>query len=172
MSRTLQTMLNGMLCLLVGCTVVMLISAYIRLSLYEEAYGFTFTRVLVHSFMIFLGVILLLAFIKVWRKRLPLLKLFIIIGLSAYVLLNYMNLDSLIAENNLERYKQTGKLDTGYIKSLSYDVIPVIIHFRSQGNTVPQVLDEYLQKKKSELAETQPWSSFNLSQSRAKQLLN
>ena len=36
---------------------VLLVSAIMRMSMYEDAYGFTFTRVLAHSFMIFLMVI-------------------------------------------------------------------------------------------------------------------
>ncbi|HSE34963.1 MAG TPA: DUF4173 domain-containing protein, partial [Candidatus Paceibacterota bacterium] len=46
--------------LLVVQTIFVLVSAYTRLSLYEEAYGFTTIRLFSHAFMIWLGVVLVL----------------------------------------------------------------------------------------------------------------
>jgi len=47
--------------LLVACTLVMLFSAHFRMSLYEEAYGYTYLRMLTHAFMVFLFVLFLIA---------------------------------------------------------------------------------------------------------------
>ena len=44
-----------LLLILVCCSAVMLGSAFVRLNLYEQAYGYTYIRFLVHAFMIFLG---------------------------------------------------------------------------------------------------------------------
>lgn len=48
-----QQLTRGLLSTLVGFTGVMLISAFLRLMMYEEAFGFTFSRVLAHSFMLY-----------------------------------------------------------------------------------------------------------------------
>jgi hypothetical protein len=67
-SRLLERLRQAMLTLLMGCTLVMLISAYSRLSLYEEAYGYTLLRLLVHGFMVFLGVLMIVAVVRIWYR--------------------------------------------------------------------------------------------------------
>lgn len=102
----------------------MLISAYLRLVMYEESYGFTVLRLLVHAFMIFLGVLFLLSLVHVWRKRMNLLKPYMIVGLAAYLVINYVNVERLTAQYNIARYEQTGKIDAYYLASLSLMRIP------------------------------------------------
>ena len=101
--------------MLVGCTIVMLISAYGRLSLYEEAYGFTQTRLLVHGFMIFLGVLFIIAFFRIWIERMSLSKAVITTSILAYLVMNYMNIEQRIVINNMERYERTEIIDLEYL---------------------------------------------------------
>src|SRR5690625_6827275 len=90
---------------------VMLTSAFKRLSLYEQAYGFTMDRFLAHAFMIFLMVIFAYTFIRVWVKRISLIHFYLIVGLIFYTVLNVINVEQFIVDKNLERYEQTGKID-------------------------------------------------------------
>lgn len=166
-ARTVQILHS----LLILCTVVILSSAYLRMSLYEEVYGYTYLRVLTHSFMIFLGVLFAIAFYKIWNERISLLKPYIIIGIIAYLILNFANIDELITSNNLDRYIKTGKLDTRYLKNLSYDSIPVLVDLLKDKNA-PADIKRNLVEQQQELSKKQPWQSFNLSQQKAKQVLS
>jgi len=156
--------------LLILCTVVILLSAYSRMSLYEAAYGYTYLRVLTHSFMIFLGVLFLIAFYKIWNERISLLKPYIVITILAYMIINFANIDVLIAKNNIERYVQTGKLDTQYLRNLSYDSIPELVPLLNDKK-VSNDIKKLFREQQKKLSIKQSWQSFNLSQHKARQVL-
>jgi hypothetical protein len=168
----LKIFLKVMLSILVGSTVVMLISAHLRLSLYQEAYGYTITRILVHAFMLFLAVLLLLSFIRVWVDRMQLLKPFVLVTIVAWLLINYFNIDVIIAKNNLQRYAQSGKIDLSYFNSLSYDIIPYLVDYNKTSVRKPDGFKDFLLNRKSELArKDQGWQATNLAQFRAGEAL-
>ena len=156
--RTVQMLLS----LLTVCTGFLLFSAYYRLSLYETAYGYTYTRFLAHAFMIVLFILLLLALLKVWREGLSLAKSYLVIGLAAYIAVQYVNMDALIAQNNIARYYETGKLDVQYLAELSWDAVPAIMPL-TRDTQHGEWLTSMLQEKRDELRKQQPWQSFNLS---------
>lgn len=157
-----------MLYLLVGCSCIMLYSAYTRLALYEEAYGYTVIRFLVYAFMIFLGLLLVLAAVRVRLPRFPLIRWYIVLGLGAYVLMNYIGMESAITRLNLERYEQSGKLDGDYLMTLSSDVLPRLA--KLEGVVYPDMEDR-LHRKLELLREARGWQEFNLSDYRAKRAL-
>jgi len=88
----------------------------------------------------------------------------------AYLILNFANIDILIAKNNIDRYIETGKLDTHYLRNLSYDSIPLLVNLLNEKNTLPN-LKQYLLEQQRELSKSQEWQSFNLSQHKAKKAL-
>ncbi len=161
---------NMMLTLLVGCSSVMLYSAYIRLHLYEEAYGYTYIRFLSHGFMIYLVVMLVIAGLRIWMKSISLARWYIIISLIAYVLVNYVGMDRMIAEKNIERYEREGKMDEFYLMELSTDAIPLIITFSQEQEGV--AMDELLHQEFTQLTQSdRSWPSLNYSHYRAKKAL-
>ncbi|AOZ93050.1 hypothetical protein PNBC_17840 [Paenibacillus crassostreae] len=165
----LQRINNIMLYILVTCSCVMLYSAFIRLVLYEQAYGYTYIRFLVHAFMIFLAVLLIIAGLRIHFKTLPLAKFYIVFGIVSYVILNYMGMDHIIAENNIVRYQESGVLDEEYLHSLSTDAIPTIINFSQEEHSI---MDEHLTEQWKILSEKdRDWASFNLSVYRAERAL-
>ncbi|WP_410770148.1 DUF4153 domain-containing protein [Fontibacillus sp. BL9] len=157
---------NWMLYILVGCSCVMLVSAYTRLIMYEQAYGYTYIRFLVHAFMIFLALLFLCAGLRIYFASIPLLKCFVVIGLVAYVAINYANMDRVIATKNMELYKESGTIDARYLTGLSADVVPQLIRFsrdKDLDDLNRQLYERWepLMKKESE------WPSFNAANSRA-----
>ncbi|MFC5448455.1 DUF4153 domain-containing protein [Paenibacillus aestuarii] len=164
--RTGTYILKSLLSLLVGCTIVMLISAYSRLSLYEQAYGFTQLRLMVHGFMIFLGVMFVIAMARIWMKRINLSKAYIGLGILAYVLLNYANLDARIAMNNMSRFEQTGMIDFAYLSSLSTDAVPALVKFKERHPDLKE-LQLTINRIKSRSHDTS-WQAWNLSEYRAR----
>ncbi|WP_379134804.1 DUF4153 domain-containing protein [Paenibacillus sp. sgz500958] len=165
----LQKIINILLYVLVGCSTVMLYSAYTRLALYEEVYGYTYIRFLVHAFMIFLGLLLIIAALRIAIERVPLAKCYIVLGLVSYVLMNYIGMDRIIVNQNLDRYADSGKLDTAYIVSLAPEIIPTLIDFSRDEKGM---LDEELRNQWWDNAqETWKWQSFNVSRHRAQKAL-
>ncbi len=93
--------------------------ADMRLALYEDMYGYTYIRFLVHAFMILLA----LAFNHCGvQNPLPSYCAYQMLyrhWTAAYVLINYIGMDRIIAGNNIERFRETGKIDAGYLADLS-----------------------------------------------------
>lgn len=171
--KIVDSMLRILYSLLVACTLVMLFSAHFRMSLYEEAYGYTYLRMLTHAFMAFLFVLFLISLYKIWNDRISIVKPYIITALIAYMIVNYMNIDVIIARNNIDRYFKTGKIDVHYLTELSYDAIPEMVKLiGNEDSMVSQPVENYLFEKKEELSKSQPWQSFNISKYRAKKVLS
>ncbi|MDH2415325.1 DUF4153 domain-containing protein [Nocardioides sp. CER19] len=114
----------GALCAL---TLVVVASALYRMHLYQEAYGFTRLRLLVDVFEGWLGVVILLvaatgiALRGWWLPRAALLT-----GTAALLALAAVNPDAWIAQRNLDRYADTGKVDWTYLQGLSDDAVPTL----------------------------------------------
>lgn len=163
--------MNAMLLyVLIACSGVMLYSAYMRLILYEEAYGYTYIRFLVHAFMIFLAILLIIAALRIRTPMIPLTKIYIVIGLAAYVFINYVGMDRIIAEKNIERFKANGEIDFVYLSQLSADAIPTLAKFAEQD--FPD-MKRYLENTRTTIAEAdRAWPSFNASVYRAEMALN
>ena len=122
--RLLLRVLLGVLCVL--CLVVVASAVY-RMHVYEQAYGFTRLRLLVAVFEGWLGVVVafvLAAGLRLrggWIPRAALLTgAAMLLGLAA------MNPDGYIAEQNIDRFERTGRVDWHYLAGLSDDAVPAL----------------------------------------------
>ena len=101
-------------------------SALYRMHLYQEAYGFTRLRLLVDVFEGWLGLVVVavaVAGLVRWGVWLP--RFALVTGVAALLGLAALNPDAWIAEHNLDRYADTGKVDWYYLRNLSADAVPV-----------------------------------------------
>lgn len=155
-----------LLTLLAGFTFVMLASAFYRMLLYEQAYGFTYLRIFVQVFMVLLFFLFIANIVFIWNHGMPVIKTYFIITLAVYIMLNLANVDMIIASNNIHRYRETGQIDMEYIKGLSYDAVPEIVKLAGDSKVGGEVM-AYLADKKKELSEDAHWQSLNLSRVRA-----
>ncbi len=113
----------GALCAL---TLVVVGSALYRMHLYQEAYGFTQLRLLVDVFEGWLGLMVLavtVAGLLRWGVWLP--RFALVTGVAALLGIAALNPEAWIAERNLDRYADTGKVDWTYLQGLSADAVPV-----------------------------------------------
>ena len=159
--------------LTVCCTYVMLLSAYYRMLMYEEAYGFTFLRVMTQAFMIFLFVLFSTTLVRVWNERIPLLKPYIAAAVIAFTVINYINIDVMVARKNIDRYFDTGKIDIDYFNSLSNDAVAELVRLVDADD--PEVAEkaaEILADRKERIYERTDWQSFNLADLRAKRAIS
>jgi len=122
--RTLLRVLLGLLC---ACTLVVVASALYRMHVYEEAYGFTRLRLLVSVFEAWLGVavvLVLVAGVALRGRWVPLAAL--LTGAAMLLGLAAVNPDGYVAQRNIERFADTGKVDRRYLSGLSADAVPAL----------------------------------------------
>lgn len=107
--------------------VVTVVSAIVKLSVYADAFGLTMLRVYTVVFACWLGLLALLAFATLMRPAAswfaPVLLGSMCVGAFA---MNIANPERIVAEHNLDRAESTGKLDVGYLSSLSLDAAPTV----------------------------------------------
>jgi hypothetical protein len=162
---------------LVVLIAVMLLSAYQRLVLYEQAYGFTRLRTYTHVFLLWLGALLAVVVILDLLKRqraFAFVALLASIGFAAT--LSLMNVDAFIVRNNIARTEKGFSLDVGYLASLSPDAVPALTNLYQSQALDQSTRDEVgaalacIQADKN--SSTDPdWRAFNLAQWRADQAL-
>jgi len=127
---------------LVILVAVILVSAFQRLLLYEQAYGFTRLRTYSHIFMAWLGVLLAAVVVLELLKAQRSFALATLIAASGFALtLNAINVDGLIVRQNIQRAIQDTQLsidaengqgseeifDSNYLHSLSTDATPALL---------------------------------------------
>lgn len=168
----LKTTIRFAISLLVLSSGVLLISAFMRMSMYEDAYGFTFTRVLVNSFMIFLMVIFAYTLVKIWLDRLSLFHFYFIASLIYYAGMNIINLDQIVVERNIARYETTGKIDIHYLNNFSSTGILGLIELYDKDPDVPGLKALLKQRKaEREYLHADTWQSQNLVRDKANKKL-
>ncbi|KGM45945.1 DUF4173 domain-containing protein [Neobacillus niacini] len=167
----IKRFMQVMLTTLVFASAVLLSSAFLRLGMYEEAYGFTFIRVMAHSFMIFLAVIFMYTFIKIWIEKLSLFHFYFISGLLYYTLMNVINVEQIIVTKNIERYEQSGKIDIHYLNSLSSTGILGLIQLYEKNPQLPDLGNILFDRKNEANLNNIPWQSYNLKSMQANEEL-
>lgn len=153
--RRLLRVLVGILC---GTSVVVVISAIHRMWLYQQAYGFSTERLMVITIELWLGAVFVfvaLAGIRMAGTWLP--RTILLAGAVALLGLAATNPERLIAERNVDRYEQTGALDTAYLMRLSPDIEPVMAR-------LPEPMRLCAMYR---MHNPDAWYEFNLSRSRA-----
>src|SRR3989344_5464876 len=156
--------------------ILIMASAYARLSLYEQAYGFTTQRLFSHAFIIFLGVIFCLLLYKIYldkRENAFAFRAFISIALFLAAM-NFINPDAFIARRNIEQFDATGKLDIYYLSSLSEDAIADTIKILDISNEEMRnnfARELYLRAQQTNSPAFSGWQSLNMSRIKAQKFL-
>jgi hypothetical protein len=161
---------------LVVQVMVIMASSLTRMSLYENAYGFTEMRLYVHVFIFFIAAVYLVLLHKIHldnRENVFTFKVFLLL-VAFLAIMNGLNPDGFVARQNMERFKGTGKIDAAYLGSLSDDALPVTISLLDAKDD--KVRTAYASNlKETETFEKKPlfsrWQSLNLSRYRARDLL-
>jgi hypothetical protein len=165
---------------LVGLVIVMLLSAYQRLVLYEEAYGFSRLRTYTHVFMIWLALLLVVVvFLEMTRRERAVGLAALLAALGFIVSLNVLNVDAFIVKQNIQREIRAvndkafaegrADLDTQYFLDLSDDAVPALVT-AYRAKSIPGVVKEKVGaslaciRYSRDLVERElPWQSFHFS---------
>jgi hypothetical protein len=112
---------------MVCLTGVMLLSAWQRMSLYEEAFGFTHLRIYTRVCMAWLALLFGFFLLALFRMRLNIFALGILVSIIGFMgTLNILSVDAYIAQRNIERYYAGYSLDVRFLSLLSADAVPAI----------------------------------------------
>ncbi len=169
---------TGFSVLLVALVWVMLVSAFMRLLMYEDAYGFTRLRTYTHIFIPWLGLLLLAAIIlQVARRERYFGPALLVAGMGFCLSLGAVNVDGFIARQNLSRAAQGADLDMVYLISLSPDALPQMADAFLSPQTAPDVKQKLgaalsCQTYWADQNKGQPWQSFHLGVFIGRQALN
>jgi hypothetical protein len=161
-----------LLTILILSSAIMLSSAFIRLSMYEDAYGFTFIRLMAHSFMIFLAVIFMYTLVKIWMEKLSLFHFYFICSLLYYTTMNMIDVEKMIVMKNFERYEESGKIDIHYLNSLTYTGVIGLIELYSKDENIPGLKEILIERKNLAKDQNSAWQSYNLKREQANERLS
>jgi hypothetical protein len=167
---------NALSSLMVALVLVILASAFQRLLLYEAAYGYTQLRLYSYIFMVWLAATFVWLLVTLWLRPGRFAIGAFVAALGFLVTLNAINPDAFIAERNLARYWDIGKLDVSYLTTLSEDAVPVLVPAACQlagdrQRTLHIHLLERLERMEEDARWWQGWPSFHLARWRAYDLL-
>lgn len=176
-------------------TLIIIISAFARMTLYQQNYGYTRLRILVDYTLITEIILLIPTIIYILKNKIDLIKTYFVIIITMYCLVNFINIDKIIMKNNFNRYKETGYIDLNYLMEMNNsDLIEQLLELKdtefkysekaySQSDTDKQEIQEQIGKQQRELNgylaswkksfnETHTSAEFNLPKMRAKSILN
>lgn len=92
-------------------SLVLAFTEFAKMKMYMDNYGLTRLRVLTILFTLFLAVVFVTLIARLFIRRLPYMKVAVIFGAALVIALNFVNIDNVIAQYNVNAY-QTGKLET------------------------------------------------------------
>jgi hypothetical protein len=167
-----QTVFRVGTSLMVGLTLVILASAMKRLSLYEDAYGYTLLRLYTHVFMVALGAALTWRAVTLWWRPERFAVGAFLTALASVVVLNVINPDAVVVRHNLERQSRTGSLDYELLTRLSADAVPSLV---PALKTVPEAqrgeLERVLESHQARLSQRDTLPEWNAARFLARRAL-
>jgi hypothetical protein len=136
-TETQRRIYSGLGVALVGLLLVMLVSAYQRLGLYEAVYGFSRLRTYTHVFLIWLGLLLIATIaLEIMHKERIFTFAMLIASFGFAISLPIVNVDALIVQQNIKREvngvalhdADRVDLDAQYFVQLSDDAVPALVN--------------------------------------------
>lgn len=159
-----------LLIFLVVSTFIIIISSFIRMYMYEQEFGFTLLRLLVYISLITEVVCLIPTIIYIVKDKFNIVKYYLMIIITIYTLINYINIDKLIAIRNIDRYHKKKDIDIYYLMNNHSDNIPELVDFLKEvkDKDTKWVLREYLKNQNFKTTDFRDW---NLSKQKAQKKL-
>lgn len=163
--------------LIIIFTIIIIVSAFYRMNLYQETYGYTYLRIFVDFVLITESLISIPIIIKLLGGKIDILKTSIVITSFMYVVLNFMNIDNFIAEKNIDRYfndPKNSNFDMSYLTGLGTDATEEMTKLlKSDDDYIVKRTENYLYDQKQNLNFVEDdWQEYNISKERARKILD
>jgi hypothetical protein len=157
---------------------VILTSAYQRLTLAIDWHGFSRLRLYPRVFLIWVGILFVaVVLLEIFRQERYFAFAFVLASLGFAVSLPLVNVDAAIVQRNIFRVSQGKNLNVGHLASLSADAVPSLVdayQSAEPGATqegIGAVLLCYVYSEKVVTDKDVDWRSFNYSDWQASQQL-
>lgn len=140
-------------------TIIILISAFVRMNLYGEAFGYTFLRILVYFALITEAILMIPTLIFICYEKFSPWKSYFVIITIMYLIMNFSNTNGIIAKHNVNRYLQNPEngIDIMYLTKTKTDGVEDVIKLYNQieNKSLKQKLQNYLYYLKIQLEQQQ-----------------
>lgn len=138
-----KNLLGALYTLLLLCTILLSVSSFYRLMLYERAFSYTQLRIYVQAFLILLSLICAGGIVHIWLPWQGVRQWVALLSLACLLALSCFNVDAFIARENtkrldktMEAYGEYGDLD--YLLNLSADALPYYIDAIEMDDLAPE----------------------------------
>ena len=131
-------------------TLIIIISSAFRMHMYESVYGYTELRLLVYIALITEVILLIPTVIYILNSKTNIFKHYMIILVAVYTLVALTPLNYIIANNNINRYYDKGKIDIEYLENYSCDNVPLLkeLHDKTDDKELKDDIADYLESNK------------------------
>jgi hypothetical protein len=119
----------------IALTLLIVVVAFQRLSLYEDAYGFTMLRLYSHIFAMWIAAVFLLLaadMAGLFRRRRWFVGAASISAMAVLMSLNLLNPEAIVVALNVDHAQSTHRIDAQYFAELSSDATPALLAGRAQ----------------------------------------
>jgi hypothetical protein len=157
--------------IVLGETQVLLHSAFRRVLLYEDAYGFTTTRLYAQAYMLVVAASLILLAHELLRhpsarRLLGRAGAFAVMGMAAVAMWNH---EAWIVRQNVARHAETGKLDLRYLAcDLSARAVPEVLQAANRERGVQREMTRTAIGERFMWVMDDKWYEWNAGRSRAR----
>ncbi|HMB23671.1 MAG: DUF4153 domain-containing protein [Chloroflexota bacterium] len=175
--ETQKKVYSGLSVAVVGLVMVILVSAYQRISMAIDWHGFSRLRLYPRIFLIWLGILLLVVVaLEVLRRERYFAFAVVLACIGFAASLTMVDIDAAIVRHNIPRYLQGKNLNVAHLASLSDDAVPALVeeYFSapvSKREPIGAILACYHYRASTPYAVEEDWRSFNYSEWRAHQAL-
>ncbi len=149
-------LLNVILFVISGCTLVMTASSAYRMLLYIGAYQLTFLRIFVLVALLVIALLMAGVMCVIVKPQFPLFRYGIVVVSVVYLAFSFSHVDYFIAKYNLSQedvaYSGRTAVDYAYIDTLSTDAAPAIDAYL-EDHPAGTWLDRYLKENEQEIHE-------------------
>lgn len=151
-------------------TIILLTSSFYRMWLYSSDDGLTRLRLLVFGFLIFEAVGLLITFFYISKPSFNITAVYMVIGLTYYLVLNLVPIDFLVAQNQVDMFLDNRRPDVEYVLTLSPDAAPQVARLLTSEAVDPKVklqAGKYFERIDRRYHNNNGWQNYNLSVEKA-----
>lgn len=158
--------------LMIVLTFVIILSSFLRMNLYESQYGYTLLRLLVYITLITEIILLVPTSLYIIKNNYNILKAYMVILISVYVIINFINVDKVIAIRNIKRYYDKKDIDIEYLENYSSDNLGELVKFykKVDDKEVKDSLENYF-KELNLFISCDGIQEFNISKCKGEELL-
>lgn len=158
---------------MVFLTLIIIISSFLRMNMYESVYGYTLLRLLVYISLITETILLVPTIIYIIKPETKILRYYMIIIISIYTITSLLPINYVIAKRNINKYYKDGKIDIKYLENYSSDNIGLLVNLKdnTKDEKIKNSLTNYFTRYSSRLR-IKGFQDYNLSKNKAIKLIS